>query len=372
MPKLFNSRSLADRDEALAELEVLSLVSKYQGRFRLLPLTRTYLLSRLNSQPDLRQEIAEAWAEYFKCRTETIEGEYYWQWSPQTFRALVDDGPNMLIFLEWAYEHGSARQIFALTKGGCWYLEVVGRWGDEMAYAKRAADLAQSIGNHKAAARNLGIDGWILNQWGDLQQAEQVFNEALELYRLGESRDGECVALQWLGMIPRKMGQFGRAADLYEQAWRIACELDSGDLQALVNMERGKLARDMHDWSNARSYFIEVRKWFETKAETDPRDAPLLAGAWGQLATVESALGDYETAREQFLRSRDLYQIGASQGFKATIKLRLARVELALNHPEAALEYARDAAYWFERLGMNPDLEEAREFLKQLGVGILE
>ena len=364
--------SVADRDEVLAKLEVLSLINKYQGRFRLLPLTRTYLLNRLDSQPDLRQEIAETWAEYFKCKTETIEGEYYWQWSPQTFQSLVDDGSNMLIFLEWAYEHGSARQIFALTKGGCWYLEVVGRWGDEVAYARRAADLAKSIRNHKAAARNLGIVGWIFNQWGDLQQAERVFNETLELYRLGKSREGECLALQWLGMIPRKRGQFEQAADLYEQAWHIACEPDSSDLQALVNMERGKLARDMQDWSNAQSYFIEVRRWFETKAETDPRDAPLLAGAWGQLATVESALGNYETAREQFLKSFDLYQIGASQGFKATMKLRLARVELALNHPEAALEYARDAAYWFERLGMSPDLEEAREFLAQLGVGTSE
>ncbi len=364
--------SVADRDEILAKLEVLSLVNKYQGRFRLLPLTRTYLLNRLDSRPDLRQKIAEIWAEYFQRKTETIEGEYYWQWAPQTFRALVDDGPNILIFLEWAYEHGAARQIFALTKGGCWYLAWVGRWGDEVSYARRAADLAKSTRNHKAAARNLGIAGWIFTQWGDLQQAEQVFNEALELYRRGESREGECLALQWLGMVPRKRGQFEQAADLYEQAWHIACELDSGDLQALVNMERGKLARDMRDWSSARDYFIKVREWFETKAETDPRDAPLSAGAWGQLATVESALGNYEAAREQFLKSLDLYQVGASQGFQSTMELRLARVELALDHIEIALEYARDAAYWFERLGMKPDLEEAQEFLKQLGAGTSE
>lgn len=358
--------SASDRDEALSRLEVLSLVNKRGNRFTFLPLTRAYLLDRLDRRPEARQALCALWIGHFQSEIEAIPGEYYWTWTQRTFQTLMDEGSNVLTFLEWAYERGTAEQIFALTKGGCWYLEVVGRWREEFNYARRAADLSRSVRNHRVTARNLGIAGWILSQWGDLEQAGQVLDQALALYREAGSRDGECIALQWLGMVPRKQGHLDRAAELYEQAWDIACELGLGDLQALVNMERGKLDRDKHAWAQARDHFLQVRHWFETKMEADPQDRPLLCGAWGQLATAEFGLGNHETARDLFLKSLELGKRGVPQGFVSTLKLRLARVELALNHPQVALSLIQEVLYWFDRLGMKPDYEEARALLGQI------
>ena len=142
--------------------------------------------------------------------------------------------------------------------------------------------------------------------------------------------------------------------------------MDIGDLKALINTAYGKLARDRGDWKSAWVCFAEVRDWFERRAEKTPRDEPLARSTWGHLAIVALRLGRPQEAKELCLRSLEFFEEHGTKGYLATLKYRLALTEEALGERDAALQHAREAVDWFDRLGMRPDVEEATLLLQRL------
>jgi len=197
----------------------------------------------------------------------------------------------------------------------------------------------------------------------DAAAIQQAIRAVLDEYRLVPLHHPKVYHI--LALISRKRGQFSRAAELCDNAYRLALEMGSEDLQALVQNERGKLARDMQDWDAAWQHFTAVQEWFENRTATTPRDDDLAFGNMGQMAWVAYHLGRLEEARSLFLQSLDLFA-ARSKGYKTTLRYRLALVEEALGHLEPALAHASDAVYWFERVGMQRDLEEAQSLLARL------
>ena len=196
-----------------------------------------------------------------------------------------------------------------------------------------------------------------------------MFLESLDQYRQIRNREGESVTLQHLSSVHRKLGAFKKAKDFDDEAWSIAEDLGEGDLKALINVSKGKLARDMEDWELAWRYFAGVRDWFEDRVEQTPRDEPLARSTWGHLAIVAYHLGRPQEAKELCLRSLEFFEVYGTKGYLATLKYRLALAEEALGEHEAALEHAREAIDWFDRLGMRPDHAEAQILLQRLQEG---
>ncbi|MBN1485181.1 MAG: AAA family ATPase [Chloroflexia bacterium] len=351
-----------DRDEGMVDLERLSLVNKEGALFGLLPLTRNYALNELAQNTSVKTGLEERWLGYLKQLCGIEAGEDFWRWIGQ---ASVQDGPNIVAAADWAYDHGRTNDVLVLSQGACWYLEFVGRWREESEYARRAYTLALAANQYGMAARFMGFDGWIRQQWGEYDEAEGLFREALEHYQNAGNREGECVTRQYLALVFRKRQQFKQAEEYCLEAQRIAKELQSGDLKAMIDNEQGKLARDMGDWPRAWHFFSQVRDWFASRVEQTPRDEVLALGNWGQLAWVAYHLGRIEEARELFGESLRYFEEG-SKAYLATLKYRFAIVEDALGNSTQAYKYAKEAAFWFERLGMQPDYEAAQKLLARL------
>jgi tetratricopeptide (TPR) repeat protein len=278
----------------------------------------------------------------------------------------MKDGPNILKAVDWAYAYGNAGDVFVLSAAAYDYLEVVGRWDEVITYTQRALDLALSVQNHVAIARLSNIVGWVLRQRGEYEEAADLFQRALEHTRSAQSREGECITLQHLSGVYRKLGQFERAKRCCNEAWMIAQELAIGDLRALINMEHGKLARDMGHWQLAWDRLAQVRDWFQERAEETPRDEILARSVWGQLAIVAYHLGHPKEAKELCLKSLEFFQDSSTKGFWATLNYRLALAEETLGEYEDARKHAKASVDWFERLGMKPDLAEAEILLARL------
>jgi len=125
------------------------------------------------------------------------------------------------------------------------------------------------------------------------------------------------------------------------------------------------LARDQQNWEAAWQRFSAVQEWFETRKDPTPRDEDLALGNMGQLGWVAYHLGRHEEARKRLQECLKSFS-ARSKGYTATLKYRLALVEEALGDTAEAYACASDATYWFERTGMQPDLEKARELLARL------
>lgn len=352
-----------DRDEGLVKLEWLSLVNKRADRFAFLPLTKSFALAELAEHSDFKKEAARRWVDYLKGLCQVADSEYYWRYRSYLF---LDEGSNILEAIEWSYENGTAEDVFLLILAANEYLDAVGDWNRLWTVVHRALSLARTVRNPIAVARFATIEGWMLSQWGEYEEAESRLSEALERYQEVGNREGKSIALHHLSAIYRKKGLFNKAEEFCNRAWSIADSLGIGDLRSLVNIERGKLARDMGRWELARGYFAQVRDWFEERAEQDPRDEILARSIWGHLAIVEYHLGRPREAKELCLKSLEFFEAHGTKGYLATLKYRLALAEDALGEHKVALEHAREAVDWFDRLGMKPDYAEAKALLQRL------
>jgi tetratricopeptide (TPR) repeat protein len=206
-------------------------------------------------------------------------------------------------------------------------------------------------------------------QRGEYEEATILYSEAFGKYNEyseADAQEGTSITLQHLGGVYRKRKMFSEAKNLCDEAWEIAENLGLGDLKALINTEYGKLARDMGDWQLAWKYFADVRDWFENRVEQTPRDESLARGTWGHLAIVAYHLNQPQRAKDLCLKSLEFFEVRGTRGYLATLKYRLALAEEALGEYEAALNHAREAVNWFDRLGMKPDYDEAKVILERL------
>jgi LuxR family glucitol operon transcriptional activator len=356
-------RDILGRDEGLVLLEKLSLINKKESRFSLLPVTKTYVLGELTKNPELEGTLGRQWIEYFKSLFANPEDAYYWRWFSYEF---VEEGSNIVAAIDWAFAKAEAEDVLTLTYEAIWYLEVAGRWTELYSLVQRSLQLARSINNRKAIARFLGDLGWLDQQRGKYDEAEGKFKEGHRIYVEIKSQEGEGIALQWLSIVNRKRKNFHESKRLCEEALQIALKLQSGDLEALINTERGKLYRDMNDWEESWKIFSKVKDWFESRVAETPRDESVAVGTWGQLGLVAYHLGRYEETRTLCLRSLEFFGKKGSRGYMATLKYRLALAEEALGNRKEALKHAEEAVHWFERLEIRPDVDEAKRFLFKL------
>lgn len=355
--------SEADRDDGLVELERLSLVNRNAGRFSLLALTKGFTLTERTHDPANDTLISRRWIDYLKGLCKGSDSDYYWRYQSYAF---YDEADNILDALRWSFDHGTAEDVFGLVYAAYDYLEITGRWAEILELCEKALNLARSIGNGRAQARIADILTWIHLQRGEYEESERFGEEALTQYRKIGSREGESIVLQHLGSVYRKAGNFDKARQFHDQAWQIAEELDNGDLKALINMSYGKLSRDQGDWESAWESFSAVRDWFERRVEKTPRDEPLVRNAWGHLAIAALNLGRPQEAKELCLKSLEFFEERGTKGYLATLTYHLALTEEALGERDAALQHAKEALSWFDRLGMRPDVEEVTQLLQRL------
>lgn len=356
--------SAIDRDEGLVQLERLSLVNKNRDRFAFLPLTRTFAFAELTRDSDVESKLRRRWIDYLKEITRGADSEYYWRYASYAF---YDEGENILDALKWAYANEfPVNDIFGPLSAAYDFLEVTGRWNEIQELCRPGLRLATSVQNHVVIARLSNIIGWIYQQRGEYDSADDLYKDAIIHYRKIDNREGESVTLQHLSAIYRKRGDFAKSKDLCDEAWQIAVDLDIGDLKALIKTAYGKLARDMGEWELAWNYFSEVKDWFEKRTEQAPRDEPLARSTWGHLAIVAYHLGRPQEAKELCLKSLDFFEQYGTKGYMATLKYRLALAEEALGETDNALRDVQEALTWFDRLGMKPDYTEAAKLLQRL------
>jgi tetratricopeptide (TPR) repeat protein len=329
-----------------------------------MPLTKVFASAELDMHAEFAKEAERRLIDYLKQLYSPSEGEYSWRYADYSF---FEEGPNILEAIEWAYAHGDASDVFLLTQAAFDYLDATGEWSKLIVICARALSLARSIRDPIAIARFARLVGWIFRQWGRLDVAELRFSEALRQYQqMGNESEGEGIALLHLGAVYRKRGEFEKSREICDRALEIANTQGNGDLRAMVLTERGKLARDMGEWQLAWDTFAEVRDWFEKRAEETPRDEILARSNWGHLSSVAYHLGRYDEAKDLCLRSLEFFETQGTRSFLATLKYRLALAEEALGEFDLALENAREAADWFDRLGMKPDYAEAKVLLERL------
>jgi predicted ATPase/class 3 adenylate cyclase len=279
-------------------------------------------------------------------------------------------------------------------------------WGDTFWHmgdypaAREKLELALALARssqvrHQEANCLLSL-GIIASRQGDRLGAQAYYEQSLQIRQELGDRRGEGATLNNLGILTSRQGDYSGALAYYEQSLHIRREIGDrrGESSLLNNL--GTVAAYLGEFVKARSYYEQS---LQIKRETNDRRG--IGLTLSNLALASNSLGEYLKAYEFAQQSVQISEeIGArsNQGFalhslgnalvglqrweeaaavyQRTLDLRreigdllaedlagLAQVELAQNHPAAAMVFIEELLTLLER---NPRADTEELFLVYL------
>jgi LuxR family transcriptional regulator, maltose regulon positive regulatory protein len=205
-------------------------------------------------------------------------------------------------------------------------LHAAGETAESYVLQRRALALWKELGYPApiaVALNNLGYDQHML---GQLEESEASYGEAMEWSRKSGDKHSQLLIFAGMGDLAKDRGDYGKAADLYSGADRLAEDLDDLTMQGYVYRARADLNRRLKNFPAALEW---VRRSGElVKSETAVVEAGDLAfrgavleemgkrdeaiGALARAAEIlegESAPAA-ETAKTRFLLARSRFRRG--------------------------------------------------------------
>lgn len=243
---------------------------------------------------------------------------------------FVAEHGNLRAALTWSLDHDSGlalRLVNALWFS--WYAE--GR----LAEGRRWVELALTAGVHAApplralALNNLGN---LVYELGDLNRANELYEESLALRREIGDQLGIASALNNLGMLATSQGDLSRARKLLETSFELRRELDPDNPSAMTMNNLGDVAIAMGDAATAQ-YWNEQALAISRAQGNIRRIAHCLLN----LGLAFCCRGDHAAARDLFEESLALFRDVNEQSGMASALERLGRVAIRQDATDRAL-----------------------------------
>ncbi|MEZ4521064.1 MAG: tetratricopeptide repeat protein [Thermomicrobiales bacterium] len=175
------------------------------------------------------------------------------------------------------------------------------RSGDARNMIDRAARLSRSLDNPMYQAQVAGLKGQVALVEGRAQEAARAFGEATDI-ALDHGRTG--IATHYLPILARlalDREEADRAVEHMVQALDLAKELGDSRQLCLLNLQTGRIYRQIDDPERAIPYFRDA-----TKLSDDAGDLRLRYRALLGLAECLDDSGDYDQAAEYYRRALDV------------------------------------------------------------------
>jgi class 3 adenylate cyclase/predicted ATPase len=306
------------------------------------------------------------------------------------YAEVISDYPAALAAVRRAIEEAAqAQEPTSETEGYIAWGKVLWRQGQYDAARtplEHALNMARSAHNRHGEAQSLDNLADIYLYQGNYPAAQEHYQQTLEIYRAEGYRQGEADSLNMLGVIQDELGDHPAARDHYEQVLSIFHTIGDrrGETMALSNL--GTVYCDLGEYATARDYHQQA---LELRLTIDDR--------WGEavslvnLSLVYHGLGDNQAAKkhcEQALAIQrgigdqrgqgysltylghalaGLGELGAAaKAYDEAMRLRrelgqhglaidalagLARIRLAQDDSEQALEQVEEILSWIEANG---------------------
>jgi tetratricopeptide (TPR) repeat protein len=216
---------------------------------------------------------------------------------------------------------------------------------------------------------SLNMTAWIVSQQGRHGEAERANQEALDIALRMDDVGWQCDILVNASQILRRQERFAEAMARCQAALELLPMLSDAQQQyveADINVELGKIARDQRDWQTAQTHFQAARAVFRLDIENPVFNIERAWAAIGQFAFVSHQLGDLESAANMYQESIDFLRETGSRGFLTTLQVRFALLEEQRGNCAAALEHAREALEWSSKLGMAQERAQAKALVGRL------
>jgi predicted ATPase len=320
--------------EGVSSLLDKSLLRQVEGvgdepRFMMLETIREYASERLEASEEA-EELRRLHAEHFLALSEEAEPGLKGLDQEMWFERLELDHDNMRAALSWAIERGEGELGLRLA-GALWRFWWMRGYFDE---GRRWLEEILARGDGAAAARIMALDGvgWLANEQGDLdraeaaadeglrlsaeagiggsfaaslrgtladvvqkrgdpEQAKELFEESVRLYREAGDRWGVAWTLGGLGNLFNDRGDYERAKELYEEGLALSRALDQAELHSAYLISLGHVSLLEGDYERATALNQEAAALLQERGRRGGLEFALDNLGWAALLG-----GDHERA----------------------------------------------------------------------------
>lgn len=345
-----------DRDDGLVRLERLSLVSRKDGRFHMLPLTREYVSYDLYKNPEFEKQAQSGWITWlvdYACRY----GGEDWDW--RGYNALDIEIENILSMIDQGLEEEWPESLVAF-RSIIYYMKISGRWAESILLDRRALRLAQKVNDIRTiclvSSQSLG---WVLGQLGLFSEAERYAMLGLQAARSLNDPHDLVHSTRILGQIRRKQGRLEDALQLYQSALDMARLHHYKGFEGNLLGELAKTMRDMGERNKAWDLFEQATSILELRE----RDKPLYASLLGHMGRMAYEDGNLVDGRAYCEACRDIFDEISGV---TDVLLTLAEISSAEGRLVEAKALAQQSVDLYNRLGMKDELLKAEELVRML------
>ncbi len=198
---------------------------------------------------------------------------------------------------------------------------------------EHALDASIKLGYERGIAQAHLILSSALYKVGDMQGSVREAQTALALWQKLEVTDGAAQAQYCLGEAYLELSEEAAAAEAYYQSLLLWQKLSYARKQASALIGSAYLEQRRGEWQKAQSYFDQAQLLITP--ENDPFQAAQIANGLG---FMYEKFGVAEQAKQFYESGANLYQRAGHAPGIAADTLMLARIELLLGNPDAALQ----------------------------------
>ena len=349
-------------EEALGQLVGMSLVDSNneldirKKRYSIHSLTRFFALSEFKLSAEAENSAFERLVVFFEDYVKKHGGF----WNEAGFELLFPDLPNIFKIINWCWDHSKDKvRGFAMFYEITDLMMIKGYWQDLFSMAKRAIDIAASVGDEAYLALfKVWPVSWLLRHKGQLDAAQQELVVALSIFQKMNDEKGIAYAKRNLGRIAEEKGKFNLAEEYFVDALHFHQNDNDKRLVYFVTSNLASLALKKGDLDKARELSNSVLD--SARQFNDPLRTANLIQILAQIAFQQKK---FEKAKEFFEEVLIcMKKADRLDGVADTMK-DIALVEIELGQIQNAIPMLLISKTIYTQLDINYQVTEIDELL---------
>ncbi|MGK7896965.1 MAG: tetratricopeptide repeat protein [Xenococcus sp. (in: cyanobacteria)] len=265
-----------------------------------------------------------------------------------------------IAFVQWEYENlyqglqiclEQKESVYTVWFCLFYYLELINNKNEQLQLTK---DLYEKLSKLTSEDSYQGWETDIVTISGNLakcyrenqdyQKAQEIYENTLDLIpkfdNIEESQKQSYLASTYhqLGMVADKLRQYQQAQDYYQQALEIYIEFGERYSQASTYHELGSVARELRQYQQAQDYYQQA---LSIKIEFGERFSQ--ANTYHQLGMVADELRQYQQAQDYYQQALEIYIEFGERYSQARIYHQLGIVAQKLRQYQQANDYYQKA-----------------------------
>ncbi|MCH2246609.1 MAG: ATP-binding protein [Crocosphaera sp.] len=356
-----------------------------ETRYRMISLTREYVLGELKRNQKSEMTIRKRWLKWYSDYIEKYSldfGQERENWHIK-LDYIEKEWENITSLLFWCASKGKYDTIKHLWSKLSHFSDLYGYWDEELYWSDWLVNEGKKRGDWLSVIAELREKSWIylrINTKESLDKAEKLLQEAekLDTYNvtilkfflahhrtiLYIQKENISFAWQWLKLSRERLSHYEQSRNDIIHNNPLINRFQNADLTYIKILLKSFEAEILYlelNFSKSKEFFNSIIEYCEKNERQRA-----LSYAQNSLANIEISEGNYNTA--ETLLTVGFESLKRNHDVRATIfyQKSFAQLEKAKGNYKVAMDWAQRALVRFKKRGMNKDVEEINHLIVDL------